>query len=142
MNRPWKVFAAFAGVFLVAYYLPLADPKVIGAVVFGIAIGLGDSVVRYAAGDTFEISKARIAAIPDVDTWVVRVHHGRWYVATVMGVLVALMTWRWYDGEEIREWMDNTWSFAKLLVPLLFGGVFIVGFLGALIPEKQVAGVP
>lgn len=35
--------------------------------------------------------------------------------------------------------MGNTWEFSKLLIPLLFGGVFVVGFLGALIPEKQVA---
>ena len=26
-----------------------------------------------------------------------------------------------------------------MLIPLLFGGVFIVGFLGALVPEKQIA---
>ena len=37
--------------------------------------------------------------------------------------------------------MANTWTFSKLLVPLLFGGVFVVGFLGALIPEKQVAAL-
>ena len=39
------------------------------------------------------------------------------------------------------EWMGNTWTFSKLLIPLLFGGVFIVGFLGALVPEKQVAAL-
>ena len=35
--------------------------------------------------------------------------------------------------------MHNTWEFAKLLVPLLYGGVFIVGFVSVLLPEKQVA---
>jgi uncharacterized membrane protein YraQ (UPF0718 family) len=35
--------------------------------------------------------------------------------------------------------MHNTWDFAKLLVPLLFGGVFVVGFLGEFLPERQVA---
>ena len=30
-------------------------------------------------------------------------------------------------------------EFTKLLVPLLYGGVFIVGFVSVLIPEKQVA---
>ena len=39
------------------------------------------------------------------------------------------------------EWMGNTWTFSKLLIPLLFGGVFIVGFLGALLPEEQVAAL-
>jgi len=35
--------------------------------------------------------------------------------------------------------MHNTWDFTKMLVPLLYGGVFIVGFISALLPEKQVA---
>jgi uncharacterized membrane protein YraQ (UPF0718 family) len=37
--------------------------------------------------------------------------------------------------------MRNTWDFAKLLVPLLFGGVFVVGFLGALLPDREVAAL-
>jgi uncharacterized membrane protein YraQ (UPF0718 family) len=36
--------------------------------------------------------------------------------------------------------MSNTWDFAKMLVPLLYGGVFVVGFISVLLPEKQVAG--
>ncbi|MHC4186082.1 MAG: permease, partial [Planctomycetota bacterium] len=31
------------------------------------------------------------------------------------------------------------WQFTKLLVPLLYGGVFVVGFFSVLLPEKQVA---
>jgi len=52
-----------------------------------------------------------------------------------------LMVWRWTDREEFREWMHNTWDFAKLLVPLLFAGVFVVGFVGALLPDRQVAAL-
>ncbi|MCA9433323.1 MAG: permease, partial [Candidatus Omnitrophica bacterium] len=37
------------------------------------------------------------------------------------------------------EWMHNTWDFAKLLIPLLYGGVFLVGFIGALLPDQQIA---
>ena len=35
--------------------------------------------------------------------------------------------------------MAATWDFTKLLVPLLYGGVFLVGFISVFIPEKQVA---
>jgi len=65
----------------------------------------------------------------------------RWYLAGAMGVLVVLMSLFWLDKPDFMEWMGNTWTFSKLLVPLLFGGVFVVGFLGALIPEKQVAAL-
>jgi uncharacterized membrane protein YraQ (UPF0718 family) len=58
-----------------------------------------------------------------------------------MGVLVVLMSLFWLDKPDLMEWMGNTWTFSKLLVPLLFGGVFVVGFLGALVPEKQVAAL-
>jgi uncharacterized membrane protein YraQ (UPF0718 family) len=49
------------------------------------------------------------------------------------------MTWRWVRRAEFGAWMGNTWDFAKLLVPLLFGGVFVVGFISALLPDRQIA---
>jgi uncharacterized membrane protein YraQ (UPF0718 family) len=56
-----------------------------------------------------------------------------------MGLAVAWMTWRWVRREEFQTWMANTWSFSKLLVPMLFGGVFVVGFISALLPGEQIA---
>jgi len=67
------------------------------------------------------------------------VYHVRWYLAGLMGLAVVLMTWRWVSRDEFHGWMGNTWDFAKLLVPLLFGGVFVVGFISALLPDKQIA---
>ena len=73
-------------------------------------------------------------------TWVIAIHHAKWYLAGAMGLAVLLMVWRWFERDEVKEWMHNTWEFAKLLVPLLFGGVFVVGFIGTLLPERVVAG--
>lgn len=93
------------------------------------------------AGAKITLPKSQVASVTDVDNWVVRIHHVRWYLAAVMAGLVLLMSWRWFDRTELTEWMGNTWAFSKLLVPLLFGGVFAVGFLGALLPEEQVASL-
>ncbi len=90
-------------------------------------------------GDKIELPKTDIAQTQEQKTWVIAVHHVRWYLAGFMGLLVGLMAWRWFEADELREWMHNTWGFAKLLVPLLFGGVFVVGFVSVLLPEKQVA---
>jgi hypothetical protein len=49
------------------------------------------------------------------------------------------MTLAWFSRTEFKDWMNSTWSFAKMLVPLLYGGVFLVGFVSVLIPERQVA---
>jgi hypothetical protein len=66
------------------------------------------------------------------------VYHLRWYMAGLMGLAVIVMTWRWVDREEFGTWMHNTWDFTKLLIPLLLGGVFVVGFISALLPDRQI----
>jgi len=85
------------------------------------------------------LPKTDIAKMEDRQTWVMSVYHIRWYLAGLAGLAVLIMAWRWFEKDEIRLWMHNTWDFTKMLVPLLYGGVFIVGFISALLPEKQVA---
>jgi uncharacterized membrane protein YraQ (UPF0718 family) len=92
-------------------------------------------------GEVVRVTKENLEVIEDVDTWVTRIHHVRWYLAGAMGLLVVGMSLFWLDLPDFKEWMGNTWTFSKLLIPLLFGGVFVVGFLGALVPEKQVAAL-
>ncbi len=91
------------------------------------------------SAEVVRLAKSEIMSIVDVDTWVTQIHHVRWYLAGVMGLAVVVMGLLWLNKQDFTEWMGNTWEFSKLLIPLLFGGVFVVGFLGALIPEKQVA---
>jgi uncharacterized membrane protein YraQ (UPF0718 family) len=90
-------------------------------------------------GDKVTLTKPEIAEMHERRTWVLAIYHVRWYLAGLMGLFVVIMAWRWFERDEIREWMANTWQFTKLLVPLLYGGVFVVGFLSVLLPEKQVA---
>jgi uncharacterized membrane protein YraQ (UPF0718 family) len=105
------------------------------AVRFQLEQDLGD----LKAGDKITLSKPDIARTVDRESWVMTVYHIRWYLAGLMALAVLLMAWRWFDKNEIRTWLNNTWDFTKLLVPLLYGGVFIVGFVSVLLPEKQVA---
>jgi uncharacterized membrane protein YraQ (UPF0718 family) len=91
------------------------------------------------SGERLVLPKEEIAEIVQAKSWVMDVHRIRWYLAGLMGLFVVLMTWRWVGREEFTTWMGNTWEFAKLLVPLLFGGVFAVGFISALLPDKQIA---
>jgi len=91
------------------------------------------------SGDKIMLTKTEIAEMQERKTWVLTVYHVRWYLAGLMGLAVVIMAWRWFERDEIREWMLNTWQFTKLLVPLLYGGVFVVGFVSILLPEKQVA---
>lgn len=51
-----------------------------------------------------------------------------WIVIPLLGVL-GLMLWQWYTRDQIQEWLDETWSFTELIMPLLFFGVLAAGFL-------------
>jgi len=93
------------------------------------------------SGDKITLAKRDLAGVDAAKTWVIAVHHAKWWLAGAMGLAVLWMTRRWMGREEVGQWMHNTWDFAKLLVPLLFGGVFVVGFIGALIPDNYVASL-
>lgn len=53
-------------------------------------------------------------------------------------VVVAGYAWRTKTREEIRHWLGETWWFVRIILPLLLVGVFIVGVIGALLPESLV----
>lgn len=93
------------------------------------------------AGQKVTLPKQEIAQIVEARTWVMAVYHARWYLAGLMGLAVAVMAWQWFSRDELRTWMGNTWDFAKMIVPLLFGGVFVTGFIGALLPQQVIAGL-
>ncbi len=103
-----------------------------------VMIQVQESVGTIRAGDRLTLAKSEIAEIEEAKSWVIEVHHVRWYVAGAMLVALVLMSWGWVSRDEFWTWMQNTWGFAKLLIPLLFGGVFVVGFISALLPDKQI----
>ena len=91
------------------------------------------------ATDVRRLSRADIRTVEPVPGFTMTVHGLKWYFAGGMGLAVLVMLWRWFTRDEVREWMQATWDFGLMIVPLLFGGVFLTGFIGALIPEKYVA---
>lgn len=78
--------------------------------------------------------------------WAVAVFEVKWYLAGA-GLLATLaMVWAWFSRDERTEWMESTWGFAKQILPLLFAGVLVAGFLlgmpgsdRGLIPSSWVA---
>jgi len=93
------------------------------------------------ATDIRRIDRERIASIEPVPGFTMTIHGMKWYLAGIMGLLVLFMAWKWFSRDEVRQWMRATWDFGLMIIPLLFGGVFVTGFLGALIPERAVAAV-
>lgn len=93
------------------------------------------------AAEQIEITREDIRSISQEESFTVRVHRVRWWLAGAMGLAVGAMCVFWFTRGEFDEWMSQTWTFAEMIVPLLFGGVFVTGFVSALIPERAVAGL-
>jgi len=53
-------------------------------------------------------------------------------------LVTGFYAWRAYSREEIRRWLEETWWFVRLIMPLLLIGVFIVGIIGFLLPEEWI----
>jgi len=54
--------------------------------------------------------------------------------------VVGLVLWKFRD-HITSKWLNETWSFAKIILPLLFVGVFIAGFIMPLLPQSLIEGL-
>jgi len=52
--------------------------------------------------------------------------------------VVAIYAWRVKTWEEIKGWLNETWWFVRMIFPLLLAGVFIVGIIGAVLPQEWI----
>lgn len=68
----------------------------------------------------------------------------KWYLVAVLLVVLGIMLKMWFVKDELKSWVRATWDFAVQILPLLFGGVLVAGFLlgrpgyPALIPEHYI----
>lgn len=60
------------------------------------------------------------------------------YVWAVGMVIIGIYAFMAKTLEEIRGWMGETWWFVRIILPLLLGGVFIVGVIGKILPQQWV----
>lgn len=74
------------------------------------------------------------------------VYSVHWYIVAVLIVALAVMLFLWFKKQELTDWVFSTWTFAKQILPLLFAGVLIAGFLlgrpntdAGIIPSRFVA---
>ena len=91
------------------------------------------------AVDSIRINRSDIAQTKAEDNFVMKVNAIKWYLAGLMLLAILIMLKKWFTRAEIKEWMTATWDFGMMIVPLLFGGVFVTGFIGGILPEKGVA---
>jgi len=57
------------------------------------------------------------------------IHSAKWFITAGFAVVLIVALVTWFKKDELGEWTHATWGFAKLILPLLFLGVLIAGFL-------------
>ena len=120
----------------------------------------GEVVAATRAGETSEavlvklegshsitsIEKSDIESIAYAPSPYTFIYNNRLYIAGAFLLLLVVLMVLWYSKDETREWGGSAWSYAKLILPYLFGGVLIAGFLlgrpghTALIPPEWISG--
>lgn len=71
----------------------------------------------------------------------------KYYISAALGIVLALILIFWFKKDELSNWVVATRDFALQIVPLLFFGVLLAGFLlgrpghTALIPSKWIASL-
>jgi uncharacterized membrane protein YraQ (UPF0718 family) len=73
------------------------------------------------------------------------IYAARFVVAGVLLLVLVGLLFLWFARPEVVEWGGSTWSFTKLILPYLLGGVLVAGFLlgrpghPALIPPEWIS---
>jgi hypothetical protein len=138
--------------------LPLGIARAVGAVGFSVVIGalmaflfrkaeqerLGDLIAlpeeapRRTLGQTVVYFALMVALLvflnwsePDGGDGTLwrAVYDAKWWISAALAVLLAFVVWRWFARDELLAWGASSWDYAKLIFPLLLGGVLIAGFL-------------
>ncbi|MBM4062634.1 MAG: permease [Planctomycetes bacterium] len=158
-RRPWQTAAFFTATILFLVFSDWASPSettiekvdgtrlrvaVLQETRDALRVQLEQPAGDLRKGSKLDLPKREIAATSKVTPpgyeWAAWMHGHRWYLAFGCLAAALFMVVRWFERGELREWMAQTWTFTKSIVPLLFGGVLVTGVVGALIPEAWVAG--
>jgi len=57
------------------------------------------------------------------------IYSAKWIITGVFAAVLIFVLVMWFKKNELNDWLETTWGFAKLILPLLFIGVLIAGAL-------------
>ncbi len=53
----------------------------------------------------------------------------KWYISFGFLAIIGAMLFKWFNKDEIKDWVSASWAFAKQIMPLLLAGVIAAGVL-------------
>ena len=150
----WKTEIPVALMILILVFANWGKPGDVSIATTG-----GETIVATRAGETADevlvklpgsdeltgVAKSEIESLQYAPSPYTSTYNSRFYIAGAFLILLIVLMSLWYKRDEAKEWGASTWSYAKLILPYLFGGVLIAGFLlgrpghAALIPPEWIA---
>jgi len=150
----WKTAIPVAAMVLILVFANWGKPGDLS-----IQTTAGETIVAARAGETADevlvklpgadeltgVAKSEIESLRYAPSPYTSIYQSRFYIAGAFLVLLVILMSLWYTKDEAKAWGGSTWSYAKLILPYLFGGVLIAGFLlgrpghAALVPPEWIA---
>jgi uncharacterized protein len=53
----------------------------------------------------------------------------KWYISFGFLFIIGITLFKWFNKDEIKDWVSASWAFAKQIMPLLLAGVITAGLL-------------
>ena len=111
--------------------------------------GETDEAILYkpiAGGEgVLSISRSQVEKVTYARSIYASIYAARFVVAGALLLVLVGLLFLWFARPEVAEWGGSTWSFTKLILPYLLGGVLVAGFLlgrpghPALVPPEWIS---
>jgi len=75
------------------------------------------------------------------------IYKSKLIISGILGFALIIILWRWFKKDELKDWVIATRDFALQILPILFAGILIAGFLlgrpghEALIPSRYISAL-
>ncbi len=148
-----NIAAIFLTISVLGFEIGIA--RIIAAIIMAILIGLSMQFIfkeKIKDGEFFVGSDKQIKSYKNIYVLIfmltmvsVLVVNGlniniglKYFLISALTILTVLIATFSFKKATNKEWIKETWRFTKLLLPLLFIGVFIAGFIMPLLPEDTI----
>jgi uncharacterized protein len=139
-ERPlWQTAATLALMIAVLIFANWGTPGSIriqttdGRTIVGTRAGETDTAVLYKPADdasrVLSLDKSRIRSKTYAPSAYTSIYRGRFVIAGALVVALLVLLRLWYARGEIAALGSSAWTYAKLILPYLFAGVLVAGFL-------------